>query len=127
MRWKRVTPMRAIPISCGLYLMAHAALAGAAKSPLEGTWWNADVSCYITDVILQPEGRAIIFYQDGRNDGGRWTFSGSTLTIIFETYDDSFTGRYNGATIRATHTWSEDRRTRRSEDCVLTEINGPAT
>ena len=118
--------MRILPIAGVLLLGAHASLAGAAKSRLAHTWWSANPDCYITDLVLDAEGRASLFFQDGRNEGASWMLSGTTLTLRFDRYDDSFTGRFTGSTIRAVHSWRDtDRaRTRHTEDCVFMETFG---
>jgi hypothetical protein len=116
--------MRAIPSLCALTLLAPPSFAGQASSRLVDTWWTGDPNCYITDIAFTARGQASIFYQDGRNDGGSWTLAGTTLTIRFERYDDTFTGRYSGAVIRATHVWRDETRMRHTDECVFTELHG---
>jgi hypothetical protein len=104
---------------------APAAFGGAAnKSRLADTWWAANTDCYITDMVLNADGRFGVFYQDGRDAGGTWMLSGTALSLKFDIYDDTFSGRFTGSTIRAIHTWRAEFRDRRhqTEDCVFSEV-----
>ena len=117
--------MRIFSLAGAVLLAAHAAFAAAPKSRLADTWWSADGDCYITDIAFHAEGRAAIFYQDGRDDGADWMLSGSTLVLRFDVYDDSFMARFTGSTIRAVHRWRENARAPwQTEDCVFREALG---
>jgi hypothetical protein len=118
--------MRALLIATAMLLTTGGSFGGAAKSRLADTLWAANTDCYITDLVLSADGRAGVLYQDGRTAGAEWMHAGTTLTLKFDVYDDTFTGRVMGSTIRATHTWRAELRdrTHQSEECVFHETFG---
>jgi hypothetical protein len=122
----RFSPLVFLAIAATLASQAEAH--AAAGSNLRDTWWTADDTCFVTDIVFRAGDRVDIFFQDGRDDSGYWTLSGSMLTISFDMHGDTLTARYNGYSLRAVHRWKEHpRASERQEECVFSELLAPTT
>jgi hypothetical protein len=112
-----------------LLLLVCGADSRAAGASLDDSWWAAD-RCFITDLIFLNDHRVNLLFDDGKEDSGTWSLTGSTFTIKLERFaDDTFTGRFIGNRfLRATHRWKEDRRAPlESEECEYERMFAPQT
>ena len=108
-------------IACGLCALSIAPAAYAAEGAPLGAWRTTN-DCFLAAFVLTEDGRAHAVYMTGeRDENAAWTWDGSTLTIMSQTFDlDRFTGRLANNRLEADYVWHDlDRDQLNRQACVF--------
>ena len=93
---------------------------GAEGAPVGA--WRATNECFLAAFVLTEDGRARAAYLTGeRDDNAAWTWDGSTLRIISQTFDlDRFAGRLTNDRLEADYVWHDlDKDELNRQACVF--------
>ena len=81
----------------------------SAATALDATSWVNNDDCYISSFqfLSDHSGGVTVYYSDNGYSDADWSLSGDKLKIYkFRNFPtDTFTGKFDGVMITATHTW----------------------